>query len=213
MCIRDRPKGVSLLGYWIKSFPYYVSTSDAQMKDVVKPRLIAVPSHDSFRTFFAELNRKMESVSDKDFVNKAWGYGRNWLGAYKLWKCQPYSNPDGSIQYDYPARGVSNLTIQIMQAIYEEDKRRGSTKNLGWVLDFNARCVLSRAGLPQTAPTSFPETRQVVLIEQDASPLHLCYQPTNKKQIWLSSLQRLYLAFRTLFSKIDKTLSRSLKLN
>ncbi|MEP1230425.1 MAG: reverse transcriptase domain-containing protein [Litorimonas sp.] len=207
------PTGVGLMGYHIKTFPYYIPDTNVNLESKPNSRLIAAPSRESFKAFFKKLKTNLKTYSDEEFVNEAWEAGRKWLQAYKLWKCQPYIKLDGSIVDDYPTQGGYNFVTQIIQIIYDEDKRRGYTKTLSWVLDLNARCVLSRVGLPQTATIQLHETQQLLLIEHDAPPLRLCDHRTVKESFLRRTLQNLYFAARTLFSEIDKILIRSLKLN
>ncbi len=207
------PTGVAFLGYYIKSFPRYIPDENADLETNVQSRLIAVPNRDSFKVFLRELESKIKTYSDKEFVNKAWKAGRSWLQAYKLWKCQPYPSSEGSIRYDYPELGVYNLVTQIMQIIYDEAKRRGHTNTMSWLYDFNARSVLSRVGCRQKATAPSNEAHQTLLIEQAPQPLSLCYFPNDNVSARLRIVKRLYAAIRTLFIRIDKALSRSLKLN
>lgn len=211
------PKGVGFMGYYIKTFPRYIPDGygygDADIKNDIKPRLIAVPCRDSFNAFFKRLESKLKIYSDEEFVNEAWNDGRKWLQAYKLWECEPHTHQDRTTRYEYPTNGINNFVTQIMQMIYAEDERRGHTKTLSWALDFNARCVLSRAGVQYKSPPPSNDVAKTRLIKQDTPPLRICYHPTLKQSFWLHSLQRTYMAVRNLILGFDKKLSHSLKLN
>ena len=201
------PKGVEFLGYWIKTFPFYDHNKDDPQN------VIAVPSQHSFDAFFNKLGHKLNKSTNEAFVNEAWAYAKNWLKAYKLWKCIPQVNQDGTTYYDYPAQGVHNLIIQIEMAIFEEDKRRGYTKTLDWLYDFKKRCVFSRPHLEQVGLIKTVKPSQMPLLEQQKPMLRLCDYRVKKKSMWLIAFQYLYIKLHGTLLKIDKKFRCALKLN